>query len=222
LTGNGLSISEDLARRFIYGELDAQCEDPEQRKFGPGFLEGIEARRADLLSAALTIWRWGLQNKEKMGITLGSFEQWCEWIRDPLLALGCKDPVARVSEIKARDPERQRVIELFTTWWEHHGSDPVKATELAPEVQEIADPSKKGRQYLARAIGNLAGTRQGGYLLERFGDLPNSRKQGARYRLVQIPAGDKPIASASSAGHPRLSGRGQVYKGQWLSWGARG
>ena len=117
-------------------------------------------------------------------------------MRDPLLALGAKDPVARLSEIKARDPERQRVIELFNVWWENHGSDPVKVSELAPEVKEIADPSDRGRQYLARAIGKLAGTRQGGFLLERFGDLPNSRKEGARYQLLTA---DKPKSSASSA-----------------------
>jgi hypothetical protein len=117
------------------------------------------------------------------------------------LALGCKDPVARVNEIKARDPERQRVVELFTTWWECHANNPVKASELALEVQEIAEPSKRGRRYLARAIGNLAGTRQGGFLLERFGDLPSHRKQGARYRLVVqlLPAGDRRKSSASSA-----------------------
>jgi hypothetical protein len=205
LTGNGLTVSEDLARRFVYAALDAQCEDPEQRPFDPGFLEGIEAQRAELLGAALTIWRWGRQNPQEPGITLGSFEEWCGWVRDPLLALGCKDPVARLSEIKARDPERQRVIELFNVWWEHHGSEPIKASDLAPEVREIADPSGHGRQYLARAIGNLAGTRQGGFMLERFGELPNARKAGAKYRLLQIsPAVDE---SKASAPHPRLGHR---------------
>jgi hypothetical protein len=29
VTGNGLSVSEDLGRRFLLVELDAQCEDPE-------------------------------------------------------------------------------------------------------------------------------------------------------------------------------------------------
>jgi hypothetical protein len=218
LTGNGLSISEDLARRFIYVALDAQCEDPEQRPFGPGFLEGIEARRAELLGAALTIWRWGRHSALKAGITLGSFEEWGAWVRDPLLALGCKDPVARLSEIKARDPERQRVIELFNAWWENHGSDPVKVSELAPEVQEIADPSKHGRQYLARAIGNLAGTRQGGFVLERFGDLPNARKVGARYRLRQILQTVDPhkssASSASSATPEKSAGNSEGYSGE--------
>ena len=33
LTGNGLSVSEDLARRFIIVELDPRTEDPEARPF---------------------------------------------------------------------------------------------------------------------------------------------------------------------------------------------
>ena len=202
LTGNGLTISEDLARRFIYGELDAQCEDPEQRDFDPDSSKASRSRRAELLTAALTIWRWGKLDLQKSGITLGSFERWGRWVRDPLLALGCKDPVARLSEIKARDPERQRVIELFTVWWEKHADNPIKASELAPEVQDIADPRKHGRQYLARAIGNLAGTRQGGFLLERFGDLPNARKEGAKYRLLKIP---RPVGEPKSSALSALS-----------------
>jgi hypothetical protein len=85
----------------------------------------------------------------------------------PLLALGCKDPVARLSEIKARGPERQRMLELFTAWWTAHADTPIRVSELAPEVKEIAD----------RAIGNLTGARQGGFVLERFGaQLPQGRR----------------------------------------------
>jgi hypothetical protein len=62
VTGNGLSVTEDLARRFLWSELDARMEDPEQRPFAAGFLEQIESRRAELLAAALTFWRWGRQN----------------------------------------------------------------------------------------------------------------------------------------------------------------
>jgi hypothetical protein len=62
ITGNGLTVTEDLARRFISCELDARCEDPESRPFVTGFLEQIEHCRNDLLAAVLTIWRWGRQN----------------------------------------------------------------------------------------------------------------------------------------------------------------
>jgi len=98
ITGNGLTLSEDLARRFIDCKLDAGCEDPESRPFDPGFLKRIEQQRIDLLSAAVTIWRFGRQNQQdlKGGRPLGSFESWCDWVRDPLLTLGCRDPVERI------------------------------------------------------------------------------------------------------------------------------
>jgi putative DNA primase/helicase len=198
LTGNGLVLSEDLARRFICVELDARCEDPEQRQFPPGFLEDISARRPELLAAGLIILRWGRQNADAIehGKALGSFENWAVWVRDPLVALGCRDPVDRISEIKARDPERQRVIALFGAWHDAHGDNPVKVTELAEAVRLIADPNNRGRQYLARTIGALAGTRLGGFVLERL-EAINNRKEGARYQLLLSGFGSN--ASASSA-----------------------
>jgi hypothetical protein len=104
VTGNGLTVSEDLARRFVRCELDPQCEDPEARPFRTGFLGRIEQRRAELLSAMLTIWRLGRQNAAsiKRGRPFGSYEDWCEWVRDPLLELGCRDPVEQVEVEGAR------------------------------------------------------------------------------------------------------------------------
>jgi hypothetical protein len=95
VTGNGVTVSEDLARRFLVTVIDAGCEEPEARPFPPGFLEQIKRRRVDLLTAALTIWRWGRQNEATLsrGRPLGSFEDWAAWVRDPLLTLGCCDPV---------------------------------------------------------------------------------------------------------------------------------
>jgi hypothetical protein len=202
VTGNGLSVSEDLARRFLYCELDANCEDPELRPFAPGFLDEISRSRPKLLAAALTIWRWGRADDAHAadaphGLTLGSFEQWGIWVRDPLLALGCPDPVTRIRVIKERDPERQRVIELFAVWWEKHNDKWLRVSDLAPEVREVADPHGHGRQYLARAVQNLAGTRQGGFLVERE-PVTNKRKVGALYRLFNL-GGDRPESSASSA-----------------------
>jgi hypothetical protein len=126
ITGNGLSISEDLARRFIVCELDARCEDPEARPFAPDFLGQVQARRGDLLAAALTIWRWGRQNAADIvrGRPLGGFETWAAWVRDPLLALGCRDPVERIDTVKANDPQRRHVADLFEAWWSHHGGTP--------------------------------------------------------------------------------------------------
>ena len=169
VTGNGLTISEDLARRFLVCELDARCEDPETRPFAPGFLDRIESRRADLLAAALTIWRWGRQNASDLehGRPLGGFETWCAWVRDPLVTLGCRDPVERLEAVKANDPHRRHVSELFQTWWLHHRDQPMRAADLAEPVQTIADPQGRGRQYLTAHLARLAGTRAAGFVLTR-------------------------------------------------------
>jgi hypothetical protein len=97
LTGNGLTVSEDLARRFVAVDFDPRTEDPEARPFANDIRVEVTKRRAELLAALLTIWRWGRYSTDlESGRPLGSFEQWSKWVRDPLLALGCQDPAERV------------------------------------------------------------------------------------------------------------------------------
>jgi hypothetical protein len=169
ITGNGLRVSEDLARRFLLCELDAHCEDPETRDFAPGFLEEIERSRAELLTAALTVWRYGRQRASELqrGRALGSFEDWCAWVRDPLLTLNCRDPVERVELVKAQDPHRQQITELFRTWHVCHRDSPMKAADIAEQVAKIIDPQGRGRQYVVARLATLAGTRSAGFVLTR-------------------------------------------------------
>jgi hypothetical protein len=185
VTGNGLSVSEDLARRFIVCELDARCEDPEQRSFKSGLLDNVEDRRAELLSAALTVWRWGRQNGAdlKPGRSLGSFEEWGEWCRDPLLALGCRDPVERIEAVKADDPHRRRIVDLFQTWQGHHADLPTKVADLAEPVRSLVDPQGRGRQFVAARLVQLTGTRAGGCVLTR--EEPLGKWGAATYSLVR-------------------------------------
>ena len=174
ITGNAVEISEDMARRIIKTQLDAHMEDPEQRPFEPGFLDRVLESREALLSNVLTIWRWGRQNKLKPGKPFGSYEKLAHWCRDPLLALGARDPVDRIAEIKAADPRRRAVVTLFEAWWTCHGDNVIKAADLADAVAELIDtkPARKhdgspqySRQRLARYVDKLAGTRLGGYAL---------------------------------------------------------
>jgi hypothetical protein len=168
LTGNGLSVSEDLARRFLTVELDPRCEDPEARPFVGDVLAEVNAQRPELLAAALTVWRWGRTATDmQAGRALGSFADWCRWVRDPLLALGCTDPAARVGEAKARDTRRQAVGELFAAWWVLHHDFPMAAKDLGDDVRRIADPQGRGRQFLASYLDKLTGTRIAGFVLTR-------------------------------------------------------
>jgi hypothetical protein len=183
VTGNGVILAEDLARRFIVCDLDAHCEDPEQRDFPEGFLADILHRRSELLTAALTIWRWGRQNTAKLkpGRPFGSFEQWTAWVRDPLLSLGVRDPVERINAIKASDPERRKIAELFETWVEHHKEGPVAVAELVEPVRKIIDPQGQGRQFVAAYVARLVNTRLGGYVLRQ--QKPSGKWGRATYAM---------------------------------------
>lgn len=168
LTGNDLKVSADMARRVLQFRIDPQMEDPESRSFAGDFLADIAARRGELLNACLTIWRWGRINSSGLtkGLALGSFETWAAWVRDPLLTLGCRDPVEGVRLAKQADPARQDMAELFDKWWEHHKGDPVKLAKLHPEVIDLLDPHRRGRQYQAVKLASLVGVRQSGMVME--------------------------------------------------------
>jgi hypothetical protein len=165
LTGNGLTVSEDLARRFIAVELDPRTEDPEAREFPDDIRIDVTSRRRELLAAALTIWRWGrLTNLAIKGATLGSFEQWGCWVRDPLLALGCVDPAERVREAKQRDRRRDEAAEILSTWWDAHQDRAVAANDLDSMVKKLLDPHDRGRQYIVARLEALTGTRIAGFI----------------------------------------------------------
>jgi hypothetical protein len=183
LTGNGLSVSEDLARRFITVDFDSRTEDPEARTFATDIRIEVTERRTELLAALLTIWRWGrITDGIAPGRTLGSFEQWCEWVRNPLLELGCRDPADRVSEAKERDGRRQAVADLFAVWWERHHELPIAIRDLHDDVRQAADPQGRGRQYLSSRLEKLDGTRMAGFVLTR--QAPAGKWGAATYALV--------------------------------------
>lgn len=189
LTGNGLTVSEDLARRFLNVEFDPRTEDPEARSFPNDIRAEVTVRRTELLEALLTIWRWGrIAQGIAPGRMLGSFEQWCRWVRDPLLALGCKDPAERVSEAKERDGRRQAITDLFGIWWERHQNRPVTVRDLDEEVRRAADPQGRGRQYLASHLEKLVGTRMAGFIMTR--QAPAGKWGAATYALESTDAGE--------------------------------
>ena len=84
-----------------------------------------------------------------------------------LLALGCRDPVERLDELKAADPDRERVAEIFSTWWKVHGHAPVTAHELSPDVCILIDPTygMNNRKRVISTLVSLRGTRLAGFML---------------------------------------------------------
>ena len=191
LTGNDLKPGEDLARRSIVIRLDSRRENTEGRRLPRNVLADTLTRRPALLSAILTIWRWGRQNRRQLptGRALAGFETWLDWCRDPLLALGCPDPLDRMDETKAADTHRTRIAETYRAWWSAHAGASMRASELAEPVIAEIDPQKHGRQFVANQCLKLVGSRVGGFVLEAH--RGEGKWSVTKYRLVKTDdAGD--------------------------------
>jgi hypothetical protein len=162
------------------------------------WLQLIRAQRPQLLSAALAIWRYGRQlerdGRLAAGQAFGGYELWCRHARDPLLALDCVDPVDRIHELRAADPQREHLAELYSAWWEKHEDAWVAQTRrkqpetvhtLAEEVRAIADPRGRGAQFLRTYLNGLDGMYAAGFRFERFAD-PQRPTVPSTYRLTKI------------------------------------
>jgi hypothetical protein len=200
--GTGIRIREDLARRSVLCTLDSHVEHPEGRKFTFNLLHEIAERRAELLSAAFLILRWGVQNPCPPGDSLGSFEVWSRLVRDPLIALGCRDPAKLRAKIKEQDPEREMWTEILELWWQHHKNAAVcfsrhekGYTMMHPELRhmlyEALTPKMDPDSLVAkRTLGRILGGKNRMMLNDyRLSVIPrkNSRAQ-AEYRIEQVAA----------------------------------
>ena len=111
-----------------------------------------------------------------------------------MLELGCRDPVEQVEVVKANDPHRQRIADLFTTWDHCHGNAPIRAANLAEPVRQIIDPQGRGRQFVVAALLKLANTRAAGFVLMRQEAV--GEWGAATYSLCRTKA-----ATADASGH---------------------
>lgn len=75
--------------------------------------------------------------------------------------------MARISETKGRDTERQAIREVFEIWWARHGDRPMAAKDLAEDVQQALNPLGRSRQYVTARLEKLSGTRIAGLVLVR-------------------------------------------------------
>jgi hypothetical protein len=188
VTGNDASPSEDQVRRSLLIKLDPRCEQPENRRFPP---DAAPLDRGALVSAALTVWRWGMQNRATLphGRPLAGLETWCVWCRDPFLAMGYPDPLTAMDEVKFSDPRRNIVAETYEVWDARHGNHPVAANQLDPDVVALIDPHGRGRQFQAAQIKKIVGVRIAGYVLMAHRGDGTWSKWVYRLQKTEAPAG---------------------------------
>jgi hypothetical protein len=170
-SGNNVEPVRDMTRRTVVITLDPKVETPASRQFNGNPLGTVRADRARYVSLALTIVRaWIMAGKPKTQCKpLNSFEQWTDWVRQPLLWLGQPDPVEKVFEVMANDPDRETLGRLLHAWLAQFGSTPTMIRhavdssefnngELREALREVAEERGEiNRRRLGRWIARHAG-----------------------------------------------------------------
>jgi putative DNA primase/helicase len=156
-TGNNLNLVGDIVRRTVLCTLDTGLERPEMRPFKGDPVDTVRADRGKYIAAVLTIVlaykEAGFPGKRR---DLGSFEQWSEIVRSPLMWLGCADPVVTMENARAEDPVLSSLSAVMNAWRDSIGLDiPLSAGDLKASAQMSVHPD------LHAALLSVAGDKSG-------------------------------------------------------------
>ena len=160
-TANNGKIAGDLARRTLPIRLDARMERPELRAFDTDPVADVLARRAEIVSAVLTIVRWHLTRRDPappLELSFAGFSDWTARVRAPLVALGHRDPAEAVSLARASDDGLEQLRALIGLWREAFGDSAMTCQEAIGRAFLV--DSMTGRRVhpeLAEAMAAVTG-----------------------------------------------------------------
>lgn len=150
-SGNNVGPVADMTRRTVVINLDARTELPTSRTFRrPNLVAEIRADRGRYVSAALTVVRAWMNAGQPCTScpALVSFGQWSDWVRQPLLWMGCQDPAHSTLVNINEDPEKELLGRLMDAWHKVRGTAPTKARDLI-------ECSARGRDALQKDLAEL-------------------------------------------------------------------
>jgi hypothetical protein len=117
--GNNLRVAADQVRRTLFGRLDANMENPEQREFKGNPISSIAADRGKYIAAILTAVRaYIVRGRPGKLPSYPSYEAWSDNVRSALVWLGEADPLSTIAALRTEDPVRVARAAVFNAWAE--------------------------------------------------------------------------------------------------------
>jgi putative DNA primase/helicase len=171
--GNNISIADDLGRRTMLCNLDAKVEKPWQREFKQNPLAEIEKDRGRFVAAALTIPLAFFAARRELPIpplstVANGFEQWNNFVREPLVWLGEADPASTFEAARGSDPKLQAKRAVFAAMAEMFGVGKecgrtafqiIEAVGFSPESAAGGDPRREKLRLALLSVAP-AGTKE--------------------------------------------------------------
>lgn len=130
--GKNVRVEGDLCRRTLRCRIEGGHERPDKREFDFDPVEEVEAQRAALVVAALTVLRAYIvagRPVRKQVPPLGSFEGW-NIVREALVWLGEADPADTREEVMGDDEERGEMAAQLDALWKATGGAEFKVADL--------------------------------------------------------------------------------------------
>ena len=222
-TGNNVAIAADTARRVCHTRLESPCERPEQREGfrHPDLLAWIDANRAELLRAALTILRgYVVAGRPDMKLSAwGSFDGWSRLVRAAVVWTGLPDPgETRIQLQDSADTAAESMGLLLNCWQQF---DPDRRGLTTSEVIERLRNSKTREETEenfraaieglvgkldARALGNKLRQYRRRIFQGKFFDRAGTSHQAIRWAV--FPAGEFAIDRKTLPTLPTLPHKG--------------
>lgn len=196
-TGNNVRPLGDMTRRVLTIRLHHRTATPALVRYDGQPAVKVARRREEYVAAALTIvaaWK-GAGSPRTDVPNIGSFEQWSDLCRQPLLWLGLPDPAASIVEQLHHNPDQDAFRDLLKAWHAEIGERAIMLRdvllvagdkpdlheallELPVVEREVVNRSRLG-QYLSRNANRIVD----GLELQ---EAPCSRRNA--WRVVRIEA----------------------------------
>lgn len=139
ITGNNITLSADLVRRFLAVQLDVGQARPEHRSFkNPDIVQHVLNHRAQIVHDALTITKGYIDAGRPLsgqGLPGSGFGLWDQMVRFPLLWACGVDVLATFELSREESTEEQSMKGLMAGLWSMYGSSGFTATAVLRELQ---------------------------------------------------------------------------------------
>jgi hypothetical protein len=193
VTGNNVTMSDEIARRTVWVRVDSQTERPEERTGfrHPDLLAWCQQNRGRMIWAILTlVQNWVTQGRPKgESVTLGSFQKWADVLGGILHCAGIPGFLEnRRDQMDKMDDESAEWRTFYEVWWERHREQRVTSQELMEIVRScnlpssiFSKPNEQGQiTAMGQQLGKKAGRIYGGFKAEKLGLIDGKQ----RYKLA--------------------------------------